>query len=112
MKPRHTKDIWQGLYDFFLVEPAQESDALHLLEQNLPTGASLEHLNINDPSTIYHHKLTHQHIQATFVIVDMHNQEVVNLCKKQLNLEEFELHEIAQLPKPILIDNYLKADIF
>ena len=94
------------------MEPTQESDAFQLLEQNIPAGASLENLHVNDPSATYRHKLTHQHIHATFVIVDMGNQEVVNLCKEQLNLKEFELHEIQQLPKPILIDNYLKADIF
>ena len=112
MKPRESKDIWQGLYDFFLIEPSKKSDPYHLLSDYLPQGANLEQLRIEDPTAPYLHKLTHQHIHATFIPIELRDQAMVKLCKEKLFLEEFDLSEIPQLPKPILIDNYLKADIF
>ena len=45
-------------------------------------------------------------------MVEPRSVQVFDNIKKQLEMAEFEAEELHDLPKPILIDNYLKADIF
>ena len=112
LKKRTEKDIWQGLYDFMLVEHHQETDPISILESALPRHSKIDQLYVGDPSTPYKHKLTHQNIQACFLTVEPKNMEIFRRWKKQFNLSQFDVSEVDNLPKPILIDNYLKADIF
>jgi A/G-specific adenine glycosylase len=112
MKKRQPGDIWQGLYDFMLVEPELESDPFNLLAEILPISTSFDQLIVNEPSSPYSHKLTHQLIRARFIQVELPDSMTLAHWKKRLKLDEFEVDQIHHLPKPILIDNYLKAHLF
>ena len=112
MKKRERKDIWQGLYDFFLVEHNGATDPIPLLASNLPDGLWLDQVEISEPSVTYRHKLTHQLIQAQFLVVEPRDHQTLVDWKQVFGLKKFDVEEVLDLPKPILINNYLKEDIF
>lgn len=112
MKKRKQKDIWRGLYDFFLVEHHKETDPLKLLAGNLPDGSWLDRVQVNEPSVTYRHRLTHQLIRAQFLVVEPLESQTFIEWKQVFGLRKFEVPDVLDLPKPILINNYLKADIF
>ena len=112
MKERTTKDIWQGLFDFLLLESGQHQSPLNGLETCMPDASLMHETAVMEPSDTYRHKLTHQDIYARFTEVKLQNAAQLKSWMEAFELEEFHLQEIAQLPKPILIDKYLKAVIF
>ncbi|GJM29916.1 MAG: A/G-specific adenine glycosylase [Cyclobacteriaceae bacterium] len=112
LKERTGKDIWRGLYDFFLLEPGNEADPLELFAVNLPNVKWIDQVEVGEPSVTYRHKLSHQLISAQFMIIETNNTQVFEHFKQEFELSEFEVSDVHQLPKSILIDNYLKADIF
>lgn len=104
MAKRGPKDIWEGLYDFYLVETKDELLKIEetdndFLQQVLPVAT------IKSESAIYKHVLTHQTIEAKFwhVVLD----EAANL-PLPLDYEFYTWQEVEELPKPILIEKYLK----
>jgi A/G-specific adenine glycosylase len=109
MKKRMQKDIWHGLYDFMLIEKNKAVQLDKLLEE-------IKQLNIDIPSSqkieasvSYKHVLTHQVIEARFIVIPDH--------KKNFKLEEpdtkyYSTKEIMDLPKPILINKFLSDHQF
>lgn len=112
MRKRNEADIWQGLYDFLLVESDCEHDAMELLAGHLPQGSWMDGIQVGEPTLPYRHRLSHQLIQAHFVLIEPKDNKTFTDWKKAFKLEAYKTAEIQDLPKPILIDNYLKADIF
>ena len=112
MKERRDKDIWQGLFDFMLLEEGRDQTPLNGLEASIPDASLMAATTVMEPSEIYKHKLSHQHIHARFTEVLLADKDQLKIWMEAFELEEFRLEEITQLPKPILIDNYLKAVIF
>ncbi len=104
MKQRTGKDIWEGLFDFHLIEGHKGS-----LEE-LFSEKQIESLVILDSSSEYRHVLTHQRINATFVVVEIQDFEPFSELLSEM--EAFNENEILNLPKPKLIDNYLKEHFF
>lgn len=106
LKKRGPKDVWQGLYDFPLVETKEvegEEEVLNRLDND-----SLVHL---ETSATYKHILTHQRIFARFYrfkVKDSANFEKLQNTFGALPYSEEQIHE---LPKPILIENYWKEKI-
>ena len=112
MNQRINQDIWKGLYDFFLVETEREAEPMDILAAKLPEGAMLEQLEVGEPSAVYGHKLTHQQIRAQFMVIEIKEKQAFKGWSEQCNLRQFDLNQVEELPKPILIDKYLKAHIF
>ncbi len=85
---RETNDIWQGLYNF------------HLLEgQDFVSPTEGVELFV---SKEYNHILTHQRIKAKFFVIDAESIE-----KLPDFLSPFSEMEIENLPKPVLISKFL-----
>lgn len=107
MRERVDKDIWQGLNDFPLIEvdstPNWEDE--NLLAK-IKSYANSEGLNFKITPKIYKHVLTHQRLFASFLIIDVKNQPNI------LNTRSLNLEEINAIPKPVLIDNFLKDYYF
>lgn len=108
MRKRTAKDIWQGLYDFALTEtdapvwPATEVvDAVEKLGGNLATD------RVAEPSSAYRHVLSHQKVEAKFHPVWL-SDPLPAARLVEAGLAPFSSAEIEQLPKPILIANYLQ----
>jgi len=110
MNQRVKNDIWKGLYDFQLVESdGKISDEIVFLEGlGIIEGAEWQIHHIKE----YKHVLTHQIIHATFYCIDANNS-VNNLVANSVeNADFYNFDEIENLPKPVLINNYLKEAIF
>ena len=104
MKQRAGKDVWQGLYDFYLEEsthPKSETEILGFL-----TGR--RNLMVQSISTEIKHILTHQRIFTRFVRIEVLSLSNFEALAKEKTLQAFEMNEVQALPKPVLIDNYLK----
>jgi A/G-specific adenine glycosylase len=101
MKKRMDNDIWNGLYDFHMVE-TKRSRALskiirenHLLNELVTPGTPVL------TTKQYKHVLTHQNIHAKFIMVNK-----VAACQNS-ELRFYSKKEIEKLPKPILIHRFL-----
>lgn len=106
MRRRSAKDIWQGLYDFYLVEAASfcEPHAINdlLLQQLMAKNGIL----LNE-SEVFQHQLTHQRLHVKFFEIKSSLQAVEALQKAQPDLELISLENTQAKPKPVLIKNYL-----
>ncbi|MEJ8803547.1 A/G-specific adenine glycosylase [Pontibacter sp. H249] len=108
LRKRLEGDIWQGLYDFYLYE----SDSKHLEQEVLVQELAEAGIELsNSPSILpakeYKHILSHQKITAHFYHFKLKNglrDEVL----KESRLALYSPEKIDELPKPVLISNYLK----
>jgi len=105
MKKREEKDIWHGLYDFYLVEKKRSYNPIKILEED----ALLKKLAVHDPpegsiqvSDIYKHVLSHQIIFSRFIQITTSTKTV-----NGSGLKLFSLKKISHLPKPVLISRFL-----
>lgn len=113
MKRRPTSDIWAGLYDFYLVEDSRLR-ALDRLEDALVMLIKRHQLAVTRKPTLYKHVLTHRqlyvhffHVQATTPFIE----EATPLLA-QVDVSAFTIEQTQALPKPILIDNFLKEEFY
>ncbi len=102
MRQRENKDIWAGLFDFYLLESEQllqsPDDVVdETLEAILMKGKII---SVSEKMT---HILTHQRIEAKFWHLMLTNDKVA----MPDNFGKYSSEEIEQLPKPKLIVNYL-----
>ena len=103
LKERTSQDIWQNLFDFYLIEttekpiesPDEFDEFINRLSQN--------NAQILMPTQTYKHVLTHQHIIASFWEIELN--EKANLPDGYLF---YDTTQIENLPKPILIVKYLE----
>ena len=114
LRERTTRDIWQNLYDFYLLE-TERSDSLSRtseeLEIELITLSVQESLKevvrehiLTVPSTETMQLLSHQRIRAKFYLIDLPDHLAGSL---PIDLQWYTPEETEHLPKPVLITNYL-----
>jgi A/G-specific adenine glycosylase len=101
MKKRLGKDIWQNLYDFHLTE----LDSLESLNDFMDTAWAKPEITVGKISQVYKHQLTHQKIFIKFFHVQLQKTQLLQSFSKELQF--FDRDEAHELPKPILIANYL-----
>lgn len=104
MKERGAKDIWQGLYDFYLLESKRLQKVERLLKENI-----LKNYPIQTSSNPIKHTLSHQQLIAKFFHVEIKSRKKFLEFVKVNQLQAFNKIEIEKLPKPILIEKYLKS---
>jgi A/G-specific adenine glycosylase len=104
MKRRDQKDIWQGLYDFYMIETTRPTVPQKAFSQDKKLAKLLKSNHNLLPFKKYKHVLTHQIIMSTFTIVENNGGR----WDKELNLKFFNTTEIAALPKPVLITKFLE----
>jgi A/G-specific adenine glycosylase len=108
MQKRKVKDIWQGLYDFPLLESESE-----LFEEAILNHFSSQypHLVVKEfIGTVYSakHILSHQNLRVSFFVfkVDLSSGFVAEPCE-----EWYDGVQIESLPKPILIEKFLDLNL-
>ena len=109
MKKRVKSDIWKGMYDFYLLENKQRL-VVDQMEDPLSILAKRHHLPIITFEKEACHLLTHQKLLVKFHKIEVTSaflQEAKYLFD-QFSLISFNRAEIEALPKPILIQNFLK----
>ena len=103
MKERGAKDIWQGLYDFYLIEKTRTQKIENLLKESLLLN-TYQPIMVSKPIK---HILSHQQLMARFIQLEIKSKSKFDQLAKSLGLKAFSAKEINRLPKPILIDRYL-----
>lgn len=107
LKERGPNDVWQGLYDFHLIESKTSIDIAELM--TLVQEAVSDDFILEDQSKVYKHILTHQRIFATFYLVEVQNEFAFFETR---SLKAYTVEEMKLIPKPILIHKYLEEEIF
>jgi A/G-specific adenine glycosylase len=108
LKERGAKDIWQGLFDFPLIDSEREMDQEEVLNQIIKT----DQIVLTGVTPTIKHVLTHRHIFARFYRLEVKDLNTFEKLKRTYSCGSFTANEIQALPKPILIENYLKEEVF
>ncbi|QRR02229.1 A/G-specific adenine glycosylase [Dyadobacter sandarakinus] len=107
MKERRARDIWTGLYDFYLVETAEPVTSPDILEDEPEVQHLLRAGMIREVPKTYFHILTHQKLNVRFWWIHITTDADSVL---PAGLAFYRESEIEMLPKPILIDTVLKEE--
>jgi len=105
LNKRDKKDIWEGLFDFPLIETLQQVNQfkdlpLYTLHKSISSfSPKLENVSIE-----YKHVLSHQKIHALFWQIKLEHNSPLSLKYTAVPIDE-----IKKYPIPKLIDNYLKT---
>lgn len=102
MKKRGEKDIWNGLFDFMLIEKQKPVKAEKIITDN-EFSKLFKKMETVTISKKYKHILTHQTIYCRFI--HMKAPQSFSLAEKTLCF--YSPKEVAQLPKPVLISRFL-----
>lgn len=99
---RTGKGIWQGLYEFPLLESKKEINQPKLIsslagESNMDYLSEGDLIRFNEAPLI--HKLSHQHLYTTFWICRL----------KELPGESVSIEEMQEFPVPVLISNFMET---
>lgn len=113
MKRREAKDIWAGLYDFYLIETTQLQEALPA-EDTLVASLQRHQAPINLIPKLYKHVLTHQRLYIHFFHVQATDALMAELAPwlRQVGAEAFAVDVTQKLPKPTLINNFLEKEFY
>ena len=94
LRKRMAGDIWENLYDFHLLELSDKDKLENYFADNLYYS-----------SEIFKHQLTHQKLWVKFAHFQVKQKD---LSKLDENLQWYNIQEIQDLPKPILLAKYLE----
>ena len=94
---RESKDIWQGLYEFPLIETTEKQEDKSIIEKINNTFKNIH--KIEKYSKEYIHKLSHQHIHTFFWKI-----YVNDILENGITFSEMDNY-----PKSTLIVNFLKS---
>ncbi|MFL5728947.1 MAG: A/G-specific adenine glycosylase, partial [Cytophagaceae bacterium] len=107
LKKREGKDIWQGLFEFHLMEQKQIESFEKILKLN-SAGKKLKNAVLEKESPVYKHVLSHQTIFAKFWMLDISGIKSFENILPDTSLAAYTEKQIKELPKPVLINNYLQ----
>ncbi|WP_347159604.1 A/G-specific adenine glycosylase [Pontibacter chitinilyticus] len=108
LRKRLEGDIWQGLYDFYLYEsPDKNLSTEALLQELTAAGIPVQEAQLQLPRKDYKHVLSHQKITARFYTFRLQNRLSEKIAQ-ETRLHLYNVEKIEELPKPILINSYLK----
>lgn len=105
MRKRTGRDIWNGLYEFYLVESSAEKK----LTEVVKTDALLSLLgtDVKEVASV-RHQLTHQVLEIRFLEAGVKQENLTKNGKLPGNLSFFSMKRVAEMPKPIAITRYLE----
>jgi A/G-specific adenine glycosylase len=103
MKRRNAKDIWQGLYDFYLIESTGKSK----IESVLREADRFRDYTTMTVSKSIRHMLTHQELTVVFAEIEIKTRHEFEQLSHELGLQSYSYKRIESLPKPIVIQQYL-----
>lgn len=106
MRKRGPGDIWNGLYDFPLIETKKAVRSSDIWKHKKDIK-----LTIDSTAGRYKHLLSHQHLIVQFVLATIPIVPLKALIKRE-NLAFYSKKEIEKLPKPIVINRFLRESDF
>jgi A/G-specific adenine glycosylase len=108
MKKRDDSSIWKVLYDFFCLEndeKVSEDETISSIQTKINSKFRVERI-----SDIWIHILSHRKIYARFFHIAMDRESLLKTQQK-LKLERIKIEELDMKAKPVLISNYINAEI-
>ncbi len=109
LQKRGEGDIWNGLYEFKMTEQKHKNSWEELLHEEFPFLDDCDVI-IKDVYEFKKHVLSHQDIHSTFITIDI-NKSLYDQLKLNYSYQFYSHDQIVQLPKPILIDKFLREKI-
>lgn len=110
MRERVGKDVWAGMYDFYLREFLENTPQFEdIIAEDIFLSEALTHSVIKRESAVYTHVLTHQRIYTKFWHLEINQDFLINLPPE---LQWHTLNEVDDLPKSTLVNNYLNEFVF
>ncbi|WP_400192393.1 A/G-specific adenine glycosylase [Hymenobacter sp. B81] len=107
LRRRADKDIWHSLYDFWLREtPQAELAPQQVLAEAERLGSRIAANRVAEPAAAMRHALSHQKVEARFHELWL-DQPLPDQALEQTGLQAFTSAQIEQLPKPVIISNFL-----
>jgi len=108
MIKREGKGIWEGMYEFYLIENEAQT------EINEISSSVLSHLLekgcvIEQEEQLPKHILSHQTLYSSFIKINLKTGNDWNKFLAENGLVLYSQMEIEALPKPVLITNYLNS---
>jgi A/G-specific adenine glycosylase len=103
MTGRQNKDIWKGLYEFYLVEKSRTTKPEKILKEDEKLKKLNPILSIETISDTYKHILSHQAIRCRFIVIKLKRKP----ARKDFPFQFYTLSAIHNLPKPVLISRFL-----
>ena len=104
---RQKSDIWQGLYDFFLIETEKKAAAIKIKKALYDWLDAKDVLEFRQVSKPVEYKLTHQSIQIVFFRVQL-TKSGFQMIKEMKALHAVSLEEFVDVPKPVPIVRFLE----
>ena len=105
MRKRTGRDIWNGLYEFYLIE----SNSKKKLTQVVKTDALLSLLgtDVKEVGSV-RHQLTHQTLEIRFLEVGVKPENLTKNGSLPADLSFISMKKAAEVPKPIAITRHLE----
>lgn len=103
MRKRTGRDIWNGLYEFHLVEAASQRKLTEVVKNDRLLGS----LKLRDAGNIKH-VLTHQVLEIRFFEADLEKNFLTKNKRLLSHLSFISLKKASEMPKPIAITRYLE----
>jgi A/G-specific adenine glycosylase len=110
MRKRTNNDIWKGLYEFYLLENKKLSD--DKVNSDILKTLVYSHDICKLEPEIYNLKLTHQHITVRFTHYYLKSKSHVGNSLSDQGFRFYNVPHAKLLPKPVIIDKYLKKRVF
>lgn len=104
MRKRNGKDIWSGLYDFYLSETNRPQRKETVLDADVFLQALKPYQEVVASRT-YKHVLSHQVLKAQFVLLTINKPNEEHF--KLEGLRFYSSRQIQALPKPVLVSRFL-----
>ena len=106
LKKRGDGDIWNGLFDFYLIEQNRNISIEKIIENDPLLYRLSKHAEIGSDVYRSRHVLTHQNIHARFVVVKLSMKFNKEASSKNLKMKFYTPTQIRLLPKPVLISRF------
>jgi A/G-specific adenine glycosylase len=108
LKKRESRDIWQGLFDFHLIEKNYKNE-LDELFVDVELMKLIKGSTIGSVSEVIHHQLTHQNLYIRFIRINIFDNSNTFFYENKENF--YSLTQMELLPKPIIIANFINKFI-
>ncbi len=112
VRNRTEADIWKGLNDFPSIEYESQkelSDIKKDVVQAIPESYVKNGCTISNE---HRHLLSHRKILARFIHIELEEFSQLQSLSKKFSASVVNYDEMLNLPKPVLISNYLKTGFF
>lgn len=103
VQQRGENDIWQGLYQFPLLEFDSPQEIEHILTEAQKQGVLSDNFTVEFNKTLHPHLLSHQKLWATVVKVKLEDTKHPPIIEG----EWVNKTRLLELPMPVLLRNYL-----